>query len=126
MKSRLLPIFAAIMIGAPTVALASEAYSPAKPNSPAVARKHGDPAVSTARKQARAADRALAKRVRKSIAKDHALDQARVVVFAKGGAVTLTGEVADEPQIALAEKRASTVPGVTSVNNQLTLSEGGS
>ncbi|RQZ19737.1 BON domain-containing protein [Burkholderia sp. Bp9031] len=126
MKSRLLSFFAAIIIGAPSVALASEAYSPAKPNSSAVARKHGDPVVSAARKQARATDRALAKRVRKSIAKDHALDQARIVVFAKGGAVTLTGEVADEPQIALAEKRTSAVPGVTSVNNRLTLSEGGS
>ncbi|RQZ18835.1 BON domain-containing protein [Burkholderia sp. Bp9031] len=126
MKSSLLSLFIAAVVAAPSIASASVAYAPDEPGSSVVARKHKDPAVVASRKKAKATDRALAKRVRKSFEQDHALDSARIVVFAKGGAVTLTGETADDAQIQLAEKRAIAVPGVTSVSNRLALTEGGS
>jgi len=45
----------------------------------------------------------------------------RITVISKGGAVTLTGKVADEFHRSLAEETLTGLPGVASVNNQLSL-----
>jgi len=45
----------------------------------------------------------------------------RIKVIAKGGAVTLTGQVSDEFHRALAEETLAGLPGVRSVNNQLNI-----
>jgi osmotically-inducible protein OsmY len=47
-----------------------------------------------------------------------------VFVFARSGQVTLIGWVDEGNQVAMAEQTATTVPGVTSVNNQLSLGGG--
>jgi len=44
-----------------------------------------------------------------------------ITVISKDGAVTLTGTVADEPKKTLAKETAASLPGVKSVDNQLTL-----
>ena len=46
----------------------------------------------------------------------------KITIASKGGAVTLTGKVQDEFHRSLAEETLSGLPGVTGVNNQLSLS----
>lgn len=47
-----------------------------------------------------------------------------IVITAKNGAVTLTGTVADESKKMLAKETVASLPGVVTVDNQLTLSGG--
>lgn len=53
--------------------------------------------------------------------KTHLKDD-KITVVSKGGAVTLTGKVADEFHRSLAEETLAGLPGVSGVNNQLSLS----
>jgi hyperosmotically inducible periplasmic protein len=70
-------------------------------------------------------DRALAKAVRRALAKGQGVDVSNVFVRARDGAITLSGTVGDSGQISQAERIARTVPGVTSVSNRLSLFHGG-
>ena len=72
-------------------------------------------------KSIRAANRQLAKTVRRALIKVKGLDSGKIVVVAKGGAVLLGGSVPDANQIELAVSSAKTVNGVISVNNSLTV-----
>jgi hyperosmotically inducible periplasmic protein len=68
-------------------------------------------------------NRQLAASVRSALrnAHRHGLKSSYIRVRANGGAVTLTGVVAETGQIALATSVAQGVPGVTSVENKLKL-----
>ena len=72
-------------------------------------------------KSVKKADRKLGLDVRKALAHAQGFDVSNVFVRARGGAVTLSGTVPDSSQIGQAEEVAKTVPGVTSVNNKITL-----
>jgi hyperosmotically inducible periplasmic protein len=73
----------------------------------------------------KSADRALAKAVRRALAKTQGFDTSGVFVRARGGAVTLSGSVRNGEQIQQAESVAKSVKGVTSVTNKLALFHGG-
>ena len=72
-------------------------------------------------KAAKRANRELAKQVRATIAKEKSINAANISVKAKDGAVTLYGTVPVASQIDAAAAVAKTVPGVTSVKNQITI-----
>lgn len=65
-----------------------------------------------------ASDQQIARSVRANAARN-GVSLSHVFVFSRSGAVTLIGWVPDRGQIALAERSANTVDGVTSVNNLL-------
>jgi BON domain len=65
-----------------------------------------------------ATDGQLAHSVRVAFA-HNGVGMSHVFVFARSGQVTLIGWVPEGDQVALAEQTATTVPGVTSVNNLL-------
>lgn len=114
MKSRYL----ANMIGATLVALSigvAHAQTDTGASAPVPASSK------ESRKQLRAENRALAKRVRQALAHTKGLTSSGITVIAKSGAVTLTGTVPDQAQIGLAEATAKNVSGVTSLKNNLTL-----
>jgi hyperosmotically inducible periplasmic protein len=79
------------------------------------------PAMS--RKAMKAADRKLARAVRKSIEHVKGLDATRIAIVAKDGSVTLTGSVPEAPQVDVAVQHAKTVPGVTNVTSRLEVGE---
>lgn len=81
------------------------------------------PAASPAQsaKQIRKANRLLAKQVRSALVRVKGLDSSDVVVIAKGSAVTLGGSVPEASQIPLAASAARGVPGVSEVNDALTV-----
>ena len=68
-------------------------------------------------------DHALAKNVRHALHTTKGLVSSGITVLAKDGAVSLTGMVPDQGQIALAGTAAQSVAGVTSVKNNLEVSE---
>ncbi|SMG59100.1 BON domain-containing protein [Paraburkholderia susongensis] len=72
-------------------------------------------------KQVRAANRALQRKVRGTLAKTKGLSVANITVRARDGAVTLAGSVPEASQIELATTAAQGVAGVTSVRNALTI-----
>ena len=72
-------------------------------------------------KAAKRANRELARQVRTTIAKEKSINAANISVKAKGGAVTLYGTVPAASQIDTATAIAKTVPGVTSVKNQIVI-----
>jgi osmotically-inducible protein OsmY len=76
--------------------------------------------ASPERKAERAANRALAKKVRVALTHTQGLDVSNLSVLARKGAVTLAGTVPDDQQIVLAEAVAQGVDGVSSVKNNLT------
>jgi len=90
------------------------APSGVQPAQPAPASSH-----STDRKAMKAADRTLARNVRKAIVKAGDVDISRVGVTAHSGKVTLSGAVPQEDQIALAAQHARAVAGVKNVSNWL-------
>ena len=67
------------------------------------------------------ADKALARDVRKALSKAPNFSVSNVFVKARGGVVTLSGSVPDGLQIQQAAEVVMSVPGVTSVNNHLTI-----
>ncbi|WP_179402799.1 BON domain-containing protein [Burkholderia guangdongensis] len=95
----------------------AQASAPASPEAPAATKSDAKAAAKAARK----ANRKLSYAVRKAIAKGNGVDVSNLVVRARGGAVTLSGSVPDNAQIEKAEAAAKGVPGVTSVNNKLTI-----
>jgi hyperosmotically inducible periplasmic protein len=98
------------------IAVASSAYAQ---SSDAMAAS-GTMAAPSA-KATKQANRKLGLQVRKALAHAQGFDVSNVFVRARGGAVTLTGTVPDSSQISQAEEVAKGVPGVTSVNNKITL-----
>ncbi|RQH06544.1 BON domain-containing protein [Paraburkholderia dinghuensis] len=72
-------------------------------------------------KQAKAANRALSRKVRGVLAKDKTIDVAKITVRARDGAVELQGSVPEQAQIEHATEVAKGVQGVTSVKNSLTI-----
>ncbi|WP_233805552.1 BON domain-containing protein [Paraburkholderia sp. HP33-1] len=97
------------------VASASSAYAQAS-DAQAPAATTAAPATSN-----RAADRKLGRDVRRALARAQGFNVSNVFVRARSGAVTLTGSVPDGSMIQQAADVTKGVPGVTSVNNRLTL-----
>lgn len=88
----------------------------------AVASASASASGSESRKATKAADRKLRKQVAGVLARTKRLDSSRLLIFAKSGVVTLSGEVADAEQAALALSAAQRVPGVGEVRNRLRIS----
>ncbi|RQS62933.1 BON domain-containing protein [Burkholderia sp. Bp8963] len=82
-------------------------------------------ATAPSRSSIRAANRELAKRVQTTLNKQKGLMSTDVHAIARSGTITLVGMVPDQAQIDLAGKVAESVPGVTSVKNNLTVEEEG-
>jgi hyperosmotically inducible periplasmic protein len=84
--------------------------------------------VPSTKKAERAANWALAKRVKQSLYKTKGLKDSNIVVFAKSktGQVTLAGFIRSEDQDHIATAAAGKAQGVTSVTSKLTLQEEGS
>ncbi|BEU21197.1 BON domain-containing protein [Paraburkholderia sp. 22B1P] len=73
----------------------------------------------------KAANRSLAKSVRRALGRVKGLDPTRIYVKASDGTVTLSGNLRTQAQIDLAGRTASAVQGVVSVNNRIVIfSEG--
>ena len=70
-------------------------------------------------KQMRAADRALQKSVRRTLAKTKGLNVINITVRARNGDVVLEGSVPEQLEIDQATRTAEGVPGVNSVKNAL-------
>ncbi|MFT4066452.1 BON domain-containing protein [Paraburkholderia sp.] len=100
------------------VATASSAYAQAS-DATAPANTAAAPAANA--KSTRQADRKLGRDVRRALAKTSGFNVSNVFVRARGGAVTLTGSVPQGAMIQQAADVAKGVPGVTSVNNRITL-----
>ncbi|CAB3781642.1 BON domain-containing protein [Pararobbsia alpina] len=96
---------AAVVFALNVYAQASDATAPAAP----------------AASSSKAANKALARNVRKALAKTKGLEPTRIYTKAVGGVVTLTGSVPEQGQVDLAGKAAEGVAGVTSVSNKLTV-----
>jgi hyperosmotically inducible periplasmic protein len=83
------------------------------------------PSASTApgesKSAARAANRQLEKKVRHALTQTKSLNAAGIAVHARDGAITLQGWAPDQSQLQLALRTVQGVPGVVSVNNQLTI-----
>jgi hyperosmotically inducible protein len=69
----------------------------------------------------RKANRALRRQVYSAIAKHKEISAGDISVTAKDGAVTLNGTVTDTSQVGKVAEIATSVPGVTSVTNKLTV-----
>jgi hyperosmotically inducible periplasmic protein len=72
-------------------------------------------------KAAKAANRALVKKVRHALARTKGLDPTHIYVKAVNGAVTLTGNCVSQEQINLAGEVAQKVDGVSSLTNSLSV-----
>jgi len=71
----------------------------------------------------KAADRKLARAVRKAIEHVKGLDATRIAIVANDGSVTLAGSVPQAAQVDVAVQHAKAVPGVTSVTSRLEVGE---
>lgn len=69
----------------------------------------------------REANRRLAKSVRTAMVKSKGIDMTQLFVYAKGGVVTLSGSVPKSNQVDRAGEIARNVPGVSSVDNRLSV-----
>ncbi|CAB3781948.1 MULTISPECIES: BON domain-containing protein [Paraburkholderia] len=69
----------------------------------------------------RVSDGTLRRQVKAALKKAKGLTAIDIAVRAKSGQITLQGTVKNQQQIDLAGQVASNVPGVTSVNNTLTV-----
>ncbi|WP_193101250.1 BON domain-containing protein [Burkholderia sp. Z1] len=107
-------IVASMMVMIALSAAAQESQGGAA-STPASASTSG----SELRKVTKAADRRLRKQVAGALARTKRLDSSRLLIFARSGVVTLSGEVADAEQAALAASVAQRVPGVSEVRNRL-------
>jgi hyperosmotically inducible periplasmic protein len=100
------------------------AYAQNDQSSPGVAGASssvGAPASS--RKAMKAADKSLARAVRKAVEHVKGLDATRIAIVAHNGTVTLAGSVPDASQVDTAVQHAKAVPGVTTVVNRLEVGE---
>jgi hyperosmotically inducible periplasmic protein len=82
-------------------------------------------AATPSRSSIRAANKQLAKQVQSTLYKQKGLESTDVHAVARSGKITLVGVVPDQAQIDLAGKVAASVPGVTSLQNNLTVEEEG-
>jgi len=73
----------------------------------------------------KAANRALAKSVRRALGRTKGLDPTRIYVKVSNGVVTLSGNLRNQKQIDLAGSTASGVQGVVSVDNRITIFDEG-
>ncbi|HTR05482.1 MAG TPA: BON domain-containing protein [Paraburkholderia sp.] len=99
---------------------ASEAPA-AMASGPTAAAQHQVTQSKAALRQARAANRALSRKVRSALSRDRQISVSNITVRAKDGAVILQGSVPEASQIQRAEDVAKGVEGVTSVRNALTI-----
>ncbi|WP_321910630.1 MULTISPECIES: BON domain-containing protein [unclassified Paraburkholderia] len=106
------------VVGALIVAASLHAHAQSSGAAPAVVASAG----ASTPVQAKAADRALRKRVLTALGKAKGLRASGVTVRVNNGAVTLQGWVPEQAQIERAADIAQSVPGVTAVKNELTLS----
>lgn len=81
------------------------------------------PATTTASsaKAAKMANRVLAKKIHRALARTNGLDPTHIYVKVVSGAVSLTGSADTQDQMDLAVKVTQGVDGVRSVNNRLTV-----
>jgi osmotically-inducible protein OsmY len=100
------------------VASASGAYAQAS-DAMAPANTAAAPAANS--KSMHQADRKLGHDVRRALARAQGFNVSNVFVRARGGAVTLSGSVPQGDMIQQAADVAKGVPGVTSVNNRITI-----
>jgi hyperosmotically inducible protein len=107
------------MVGGALIVLAS--LNASAQSSDAAAAPAAAASSATTGKQAKAANRALGRKVRSALAKTKGISVANINVRARGGAVTLAGTVPDQSQVDLATQAAQGVAGVTSVKNALTV-----
>jgi osmotically-inducible protein OsmY len=114
-----------VLVAASFQVYAQDAASaaPAAPaaSGPTAAAQHNVTQSKAALKQARAANRALGRKVRSALAKDRNISVSNITVRAKDGAVILQGTVPEQSQIERAGDVAKGVEGVTSVRNALTI-----
>jgi hyperosmotically inducible periplasmic protein len=80
----------------------------------------------TSKKAMRAQNRSLEKVVRRSFNKTKGLNGSDITVVVRGNNVALAGSVPDASQIELAGNAASAAPGVSHVDNRITIREPGS
>lgn len=108
-------VFAVLVsyLSEPFGVLAQPAYSSSSPLVGAV--------TSSANGNSKAENRALARLVKRTLRKSSALTTTNITVRAKAGIVTLLGTVPTAAEVSQAVNLAETVPGVTSVNNRLTV-----
>ncbi|CAB3705477.1 BON domain-containing protein [Paraburkholderia rhynchosiae] len=107
------------MVGSALIVLAS--LSANAQSSDAAAAPAAAASSAATGKQAKAANRSLARKVRSTLAKTKGVSVANINVRARGGAVTLAGTVPDQSQVDVATQAAQGVAGVTSVKNALTV-----
>jgi hyperosmotically inducible protein len=100
-------------------AAASVTSIPAYSQSDAMSASAASPAPT--KKQLRTQNRALEKAVRKSFSKVQGLDSSGIFIIPHSGNVTLEGDVTEASQIDIAGHAAAATPGVTHVNNKITI-----
>ncbi|SDC61791.1 BON domain-containing protein [Paraburkholderia lycopersici] len=111
-----------VLVAASFQVYAQDAASEAPAASgPTAAAQHSVSQSKAALRQARAANRALGRKVRAALARDKNVSVSNITVRAKDGAVTLQGSVPEQSQVERAETVAKGVQGVTSVRNALTI-----
>ncbi|POM16229.1 transport-associated [Burkholderia cepacia] len=113
---------AAAMIALSALSAAAQESQGGAASTPDAVSAVASASSSESRKATKAADRKLRKQVAGVLARTKRLDASRLLIFAKSGVVTLSGEVADAEQAALAVSAAQRVPGVGEVRNRLRIS----
>lgn len=109
-------VVAAMMM---TIAAAATAQEPrTEASSPAAAVQASAPAGES-KAANKAADRALRRRVARALGRARTLDASWMLIFARGAIVTLSGDVKDAQQAAIAVAVAQSVPGVAEVRDRL-------
>jgi hyperosmotically inducible protein len=73
------------------------------------------------KKEMRAKNRALEKAIRKNFSKNKSLDSTDIFIIPRNGNVSLAGDVSEASQIDIAGQIAAATPGVTHVNNKISL-----
>ena len=114
---------ATALVAASFQVYAQDASAPAAAaaSGPTATAQHNVNQSKAALKQARAANRALSRKVRSALARTNNLSVSNITVRAKDGAVILQGTVPEQSQIERAGNVAKGVDGVTSVRNALTI-----
>lgn len=86
---------------------------------PGLGRREGPGQSRAAPKVGRRSDDKLAEDIRDILTHDPELDARDIEVEVEGGAVTLSGAVADSDAKLLAEELVETLPGVREIHNRL-------
>lgn len=84
-----------------------------------------NPPAAHSKKEIRAQNRALEKKVRHALTATKKLDSSDIRIIVKSGKVSLEGDVPDQSQIQLAGDAATKVAGVSSVSNNISVREEG-